>query len=98
LVTDQSIAGKLKKLRIRKAEDNFAVVIYSLSFFHRFYINISMKIDTTEPRLPVDRLRHPLKPIENEPEQPEDLLFGNNQGEELEKVVRRLYKQKIKNR
>jgi hypothetical protein len=55
-----------------------------------------MKIDTTEPRLPVDCLRHPLRPIENETGKPEDLLFGNKQGEELEKVVRRLYRKKIK--
>ncbi|MDQ6788325.1 MAG: hypothetical protein M3033_16090 [Acidobacteriota bacterium] len=55
-----------------------------------------MKIDTTAPRLPVERLRHPLKPIENEPDKPEDLLFGNKEGEELDRVVQRLYRQKIK--
>ena len=54
-----------------------------------------MKIDTTEPRLPVDRLKHPIKREADETYKPEDLLFGDKQGEELEKVVRRLYRKKI---
>lgn len=43
-----------------------------------------------------DRLKHPLRPVDNEPVKPEDLLFGDKEGEELEKVVKRLYQQKIK--
>jgi hypothetical protein len=55
-----------------------------------------MKIDTTEPRLPINRLKHSIERDENEHDKPEDLLFGNKQGEELDEVVRRLCKQKIK--
>ena len=58
-----------------------------------------MKIDTSKPRLPVDRtdrLKFPVKAVNNEPERLEDLLLNGKEGEELEKVVRRLYSQKIK--
>lgn len=59
---------------------------------------LSMKINlpTSTQRLPIDRLKHPLRPVDNEPVKPEDLLFGDKEGEELEKVVKRLYQQKIK--
>lgn len=58
-----------------------------------------MKIDTSKPRLPIDRtdrLKFPVKLTDNEPYKPEDLLLNGKEGEELEKVVKRLYEQKIK--
>lgn len=58
-----------------------------------------MKIDTNRPRLPIDRtdrLKFPVKPVEENRDKPEDLLLEGKEGEELEKVVKRLYEQKIK--
>lgn len=58
-----------------------------------------MKIDTTKPRLPINRtarLKFPVKPAENESEKPSDLLLAGKEGEELDEVVKRLYEQKIK--
>jgi hypothetical protein len=58
-----------------------------------------MRIDTTKPRLPidrVDRLKFPVKSAENEPDESQDLLLGDKEGEELERVVKKLYEQKIK--
>lgn len=57
-----------------------------------------MKIDTTKPRLPVDRterFKHPFRKPETEPDEPEDLTLAGKEGEELDEVVRRLYNQKI---
>ena len=51
-----------------------------------------MKIDTKEPRLPIKRLKHPLKSeVKSNSDEPDDLLFGNKLGEELARVARRLY-------
>jgi len=55
-----------------------------------------MKIKTEEPHLPIRRLKRPLKRQNDEPDKPEDLLFGDKQGEELARVARRLYEGKIK--
>lgn len=57
-----------------------------------------MKIDTSKPRLPVDRkerFKHPFRTPEKAPCEPEDLLLAGKEDEELEKIVRRLYNQKI---
>lgn len=55
-----------------------------------------MKIDSNQPRIRLDRLKHPLKPRERQSDAPEDLRLAGKEGAELEKVVRRLYEQKIK--
>lgn len=55
-----------------------------------------MKIDSTQPRIRLDRLKHPLKPRGSEPDAHEDLRLAGKEGTELEKVVRKLYEQKIR--
>lgn len=58
-----------------------------------------MKIDTTKPRLPIDRtdrFKYPLKPVDNEADESLDISLAGKEGEELERIVKRLYEQKIK--
>lgn len=55
-----------------------------------------MKIDSSQPRIRLDRLKHPLRPRDTEPDAPEDLRLAGKEGAELEKVVRKLYERKIR--
>lgn len=57
-----------------------------------------MKIDTTAPRLPIDRLNRPLNRRARRTDEPEDLLLDGKDGEELDEIVRKLYDRKIKKR
>lgn len=54
---------------------------------------MTFKINSDQPRLPIDRLKRPVRPREDESN---DLLLAGKEGEELEKIVKKLYEKKIK--
>ncbi|MGI8494117.1 MAG: hypothetical protein ACR2L1_02230 [Pyrinomonadaceae bacterium] len=52
-----------------------------------------MKIETDQPRLPINRLKRPVR--QRREDEPQDLLLAGKEGDELENIVKKLYRKKI---
>ena len=56
-----------------------------------------MKVfDTSKPRLPIDRLKHPVRVMRIETKQGDKLTLNGKTGDELEKTVKMLFEAEIK--